>query len=273
MKYLLEDIMLKIQFLSDLHLEFRNNYKNLFNFSGDILCLAGDISACGNPEDLSKFIEFIKYVCSKYSYIFHVPGNHEYYNSEGSSATMFQIENIFRNLDKEISNYYFMNCRSVSIKYGRKTYNFCGAALWSRVRPEYVNIVSQSMNDYKHIYNRDRSKFSIHNMLKLHSNHYNFIKRYIIQNMPQKNNNNKYILITHHKHIRETDSNGDPLTDAYETNLPILYNPGTNLFDLCIHGHTHQHFNKKINSTHFVSNPKGYSFQKTNFKKNWIIEL
>lgn len=72
---------MKIQYCSDLHLEFRENKtflaKNPIQPSGEILLLAGDV----NPFTLiDKHNDFFDFVSANYDSVFWVPGNHEYYH-------------------------------------------------------------------------------------------------------------------------------------------------------------------------------------------------
>ena len=71
-----------IQFFSDLHLEFLNEYKffgvtKALKVNSDILFLGGDIGNIFANENLAKFL---KYLSPKFNQIYYVCGNHEYYD-------------------------------------------------------------------------------------------------------------------------------------------------------------------------------------------------
>ena len=55
--------MLKIQIVSDTHLEFRgDNFKKLIKPSAPILFLLGDICACGESNDFDTYKKFITFL-------------------------------------------------------------------------------------------------------------------------------------------------------------------------------------------------------------------
>src|SRR5688572_10127735 len=78
---------MKIQFMSDLHLEFPENRlyfkKNPVKAIGDILILAGDIVCDAHREEAADFFEDIQ---SKFKLIISTMGNHEFYSGEISYA-------------------------------------------------------------------------------------------------------------------------------------------------------------------------------------------
>lgn len=71
--------MLKIQYVSDLHLEFPENAAYLaqhpLQVAGDILVLAGDIAYLG--EDYAKH-SFWNWASEHYSHVAVIPRNHEF---------------------------------------------------------------------------------------------------------------------------------------------------------------------------------------------------
>ena len=73
---------MKIQYMSDLHLEFSDNSRwlkhNELPVTGDVLVLAGDIFYLKN--EVAPLANFWKWASENYRQVLIVPGNHEYYN-------------------------------------------------------------------------------------------------------------------------------------------------------------------------------------------------
>ncbi len=277
---------MKVQLVSDLHLELMDakeikNIKNLIKPSAPILLMAGDICACGNTEDFGRFTNFLDIFCKEYKTILHVAGNHEYYVTSNrpnviEQNTVDQIDRRLKALNKTYSNYHYLNNDTFEYMDGKKNYIFVGTTLWTYV-PRQLNKKSEKidahreiengMNDYSNIYMKLRDQslrykyrhYTVDDMQKKHKAALSFIKQ-SMKTYAKKT----CILMTHHKPFFEKDINlNDPLTYAYQSNLAdqILKKP----FILAVYGHTHVHFNKRINGIRVVSNPKGYSGQRTNY--------
>lgn len=129
---------MKIQFMSDLHLEWmttktRSDFIRSLPVTGDVLVLAGDIVT------YNCFVECTTMFAEKWPHVLHVPGNHEYYGSNKGT--------INRNADKVMRrcpNYHFLNEKVVEID-GVK---FIGTTLWFPETP--MNFMNRSMmTDYR----------------------------------------------------------------------------------------------------------------------------
>lgn len=268
---------LKVQYCSDSHLEFKSSDivpKLLKNINADVLILAGDICAINTPEDYDKFIALLTHYCPKYKHILHVAGNHEYYTTTtpvNKSDCMDAVNRKFKSLKKTFPNYTYLNCDAVTLQINNKSYMFIGATLWTKIQNVDWSYVENRMNDYSCIYlNRGDQiiKWNVEDMQKLHAKHKIFIKKAIDHaaslNIPT-------ILITHHKPLEDTtEYDKNKLTQAYETEIrPLLKSP----VKLCIWGHTHTHYLKKINGIIYTSNPIGYKFQHCGFKTDLGITI
>ena len=73
---------MRIQYMSDLHLEFQENSRylkhNELPVTGDVLVLAGDIFYL--KDKVAPLTKFWKWASENYRQVLIVPGNHEYYN-------------------------------------------------------------------------------------------------------------------------------------------------------------------------------------------------
>ena len=83
---------MKIQYMSDLHFEFRENSRyikhNEFPVTGDILVLAGDIFYL--KDKVSPLSRFWKWASENYRQVLIIPGNHEYYSGIQQWLPVFQ---------------------------------------------------------------------------------------------------------------------------------------------------------------------------------------
>lgn len=114
---------MRIQYISDIHLEFYSALLKEKRFSpqAEILCLAGDIGYPSKPI----YRQFLKTVSEQYKKIFLIAGNHEYYNSESMESvqeTISEIVAAFPNitfLDNSYEDY--------------EGFRFVGTTLWSKI--------------------------------------------------------------------------------------------------------------------------------------------
>lgn len=86
---------MKIQFCSDLHLEFPVNKKSLkanpIKPEGEILLLAGDIIPF---TEMEKEYDFFNFVSDTFEHTYWIHGNHEYYHSDMTERTEASHEKI-----------------------------------------------------------------------------------------------------------------------------------------------------------------------------------
>ncbi len=266
---------LKIAYVSDIHLEFRGNtFTNIIRMKADVLCLAGDICACGNKKDYSVFVDFLKYICPRFKYVIHVSGNHEYYTAGEKTIskwnTMQEIDKRFKALEKQIPHYIYLNCQAVKLTINAHPYIFIGATLWAHIALKDYRSVQEGMNDYNYIYvlkNGVPARLTVPDMQRIHKRHVAFIAEAV-----RRFKNYPCVVITHHKPIEDSEVK-DILTQAYETDIThIIGMKGSNV-KCAIHGHTHKHYNKVINGIKYVSNPKGYIGQRTRYVDNLVVVI
>lgn len=273
---------LKIQIVSDLHLEFYSE-KKIFNFitpSADILALLGDICCVSSDNDFEIFKRFIYEILPKYKYIIMVAGNHEFYYNESKSKPPdiintleychIKIKNFFK---KTSTKLFYLNNSELNITVNNKNYIILGSTLWSYIPKSCEENIEKLMSDYKYIYTYDKKNKNVRNIkvndiTKLFNKNYNYIKNQIEKN---KNTNNKMIILSHHKPYNNKNYNENGFDPAYSSNCLSIIN--NKIVTLWAYGHCHIYDNAIINGVHFYSNCKGYPYQHTNFNKSEFVKI
>ncbi len=265
---------LKLQIMSDTHLEFRGDPK-FFKPRAPILCLLGDICACGTTADFKTFVNFLKEIHPKFEKIIHVAGNHEYYAGRSSGK---KLENTYEGINAKLSmlkrkfpKYIFMYNNIHKMAVGKKMVYIVGTTLWSYIPVEKRKLTATLMNDYNMLFKvdeKDKTKtrrWTVADTVVAHRNSVALIRR--AASIATKNGV-KCILLTHHKPIM--DGKKTPEQHCYESDLvSLLKDP----FVLSAHGHTHEKYSKKINGCLTISNPRGYPGEHTRFDPNFCVEL
>jgi hypothetical protein len=147
-----------LQYISDIHLEFRAQPFNL-NPVAKNLALCGDIGYLGSQ----RYQSFIKDCAEKFENVFVIFGNHEFYNLLGENKTMGQKIEVAQELENVLPNVWFLNNRSVFVNVRNNhvsteltkhvsehpyTLQIIGSTLWSNIESHLGEI----LNDYKNIY-------------------------------------------------------------------------------------------------------------------------
>jgi predicted phosphodiesterase len=279
---------MRIQFVSDLHLEFRvgSAEKVIPKVTGDILILAGDICVCGDLGYLGVFEKFLEHYCQKYQQIIHVAGNHEYYTDVLSPITMRVIQNHLRSLGQIYTNYHFLHNKVVCIdrtsfrvQYQDESLpirasGLCiiGSTLWTNIPVEHFEDVGENMNDYSNIFVTVAGNASLITpkyVTDQHMNHAAFIRK-AVRNYAGPD---RILLVTHHKPY--ISPSHKEFSTAYQSNfLERLPLESSKKIRAVIYGHTHK-FDNLISRFPFgvFSNPKGYPNQNTGFVDGCVIDL
>lgn len=234
--------------LSDLHFEFHLDngdsfIKQLPSENIDIITLAGDIA------NLSQFPNIIKLFCNKYPEVIFVPGNHCFWGYHRQQSI-----NIFKKLEKQFSNFHFLDNKIWEYKNQR----FLGTTLWFKKVPNYL---TAHWSDFFKI-----KKFS----------EWVYFQNNKSLNFLDKNLQKNDIVITHY-------------LPSYKSVVEKYKNDITNCFFVCEvdelieqrepklwqHGHSHCSVDYYINKTRIINNPYGYYGYELNneFKSNLFIEI
>lgn len=248
--------MLRIRYLSDLHIEcsnFKINYDDC-----DIIILAGDISS---------EIDYLPYILNNipsHIQIYMIAGNHEYENQLFGEYPQ-KLEKFLK--DNEFNNIHFLDNEFVDIGDVR----IIGSTLWSDCRGYFIyhnvfdiakyHLLDESIQNgilnHIHVYHENsllpNKVLSVDLMKQEFQKSYNFIKNSLT-------NEKKCVVVTHFAPIFNAvlEYNSRPVTPIssfWANHIPEL----TGIAKYWIHGHIHSSFSQDINGTKVLSNPRGNS--------------
>lgn len=143
---------LRIQYASDLHLEFTDKvaFEPILRPAAPVLALAGDI---GRP-DRRAYDDFIQYCSRNWHAVFVVAGNHEFYNTYPADRWVHKPSTSIHTVAERLAmcedsaarfpNVHFLNRRRVD----HAGIAFLGATLWTDTRG-IEDLAASRMNDYK----------------------------------------------------------------------------------------------------------------------------
>lgn len=234
---------MRIQYCSDLHLEFDKNSRFLqtapLRVSGDILILAGDIIPIHDEFFNNSFFDIIS---QQFKQIFWVPGNHEYfYRSISDYSSSFNIQ-VYRNVN--IVNNICLTYEGIQ---------FVFSTLWSKISAENEKMIEQNVADFDCITNNNR-KLRVADVNRLHDESLVFIN----QSLSEKQR--KTVVVTHHLPSALCNSakhNNSPLNEVFCVDLTELIEESNASYWL----YGHSHFNQKplfVGNTVLLTNQLGY---------------
>lgn len=241
---------MKIQYMSDLHLEFKNNSKwvmgNALNAAGEYLILAGDI--CHITEEYFEH-PFFDWCNENFKHTFWVPGNHEFY----SGTVLFDL--YAGELQEKIrDNVSLVNNVLVCIK---DVVNIILSAGWSKIGPLHEYHILKGMNDFKCIAGHE-GYITTQDFNKQSDIAWNFIEEAL--KTVKQDEKNKTIVVTHYLptfKVLEDKWVGDNLNEGFaiEKSDVILDSNAT----YWIYGHSHgKKSDVMVGETLLVSNQLGY---------------
>ncbi|MBL0341270.1 MAG: metallophosphoesterase [Bacteroidetes bacterium] len=250
---------MKIQFCSDLHLEFAENRKYLKNNpiipAGEILLLGGDIMLFSQMDHHRDFINFLS---DHFQMTYWIPGNHEYYHGSIDERTGSFKEQLSKNV--VLLNNKVIDAGEVEI--------VC-STLWSQISPLNAWNIQMNMSDF-HLIKKSRKTISIGQYNILHTESLNFITTSLQNKIKVPR-----IVLTHHvptfMNYPEQYRN-DPLNEGFATELFKLIE--TSQIDYWIFGHHHRNISPfKIGSCSLETNQLGYVAHGENesFKHNKVL--
>jgi len=272
---------MKLQIVSDLHLEFNSNIV-INNAGADVLCLAGDICLAeylyrnpvsnminngGYSDQAKRYREFFAQVTKEFDRVLYIMGNHEHYSGlwNRTSDVLFEEASRYSNLS-------FLDNEWVDVDSVR----IIGTTLWTDFNnrdPLTLLSVKDLMNDYRAITIKNNDvyhKLRPADTLKAHQDALDLIKFAVSEH------NGDCVVLGHHapslmsiheRYKHETLMNGAFCSDLTDF---ILDHEKIKLW---IHGHVHTPFDYYVGSTRIVCNPHGYPNETNNFNPKLIVEV
>lgn len=261
---------MKIQLVSDLHLEF--DYREIKNAGADVLVLGGDICVVNylmksstSPSNYKgdEFRYFFDEVSKNFDQVLYIPGNHEHYKG------LFQetVPNLRANVPDNIQ---ILDSEFVDID----GYRFIGGTLWTDFNksPIAESAAESRMNDFKLI--KWRRGTTYHKFRTTDS----IVEHYAFLDIIDKNLKSNTIVLSHHAPSYRSVSTQyrteryAELNHAYFSHLDefIEARPAIKLWT---HGHVHSNHDYMIGNTRIVCNPAGYGCENIRFDPQLIIEV
>jgi predicted phosphodiesterase len=248
---------MKLQILSDLHIEFAPY--EIVDTDADVVILAGDIHL--GDKGFKWASENIKD-----KEVIYVLGNHEFYKE----ATPRLFEKL--RIKTKGTNIHVLENESFSIDGTR----FLGCTLWTDFElldTLDISIASadMQMNDYRKIrispdYRKARPSFTV----VWHKQSLRWLKEEV-----EKYKGEKIVMVTHHApsiHSIPEEYRNDPLAAAFASNM-VDYISSSNI-RLWVHGHIHTAYDYNIGETRVVCNPLGYPDEpRRGFKPALTIDI
>lgn len=236
--------LMRIQYASDLHLEFPDNKAFMKRAPllplGDVLVLAGDIVPFHVTD---KHRDFFSFLSDNFATTYWLPGNHEYY--------YFDIAEKSGVLHEKIRDNVFL-VNNTSAVHGDVKLIF--STLWSKISPGYQWDIERGMNDFRVIKYKGK-RFSADIFNALHAESLAFIQEAI-----QPKEAEKIAVFTHHcptmMHY-PPQYKGSVLNEAFAVELFDLIEPSN--IATWVYGHHHSNIPEfEIGNTRMCTNQLGY---------------
>lgn len=255
---------MKIQYLSDLHLEFKENSEYLKKYpievSGDILLMAGDTAYLNTPEYENHF--FWDWASRNYQEVVVCIGNHELYQYYDISSLK---DGLIGEIRHNVHFYYNSVVRFPGL-------DVLVSTLWGHINPVDFYATEHGVSDFYRIrngkYRLTADAFNAENEKCI-----TFIKNAIKESTAR----NK-IVLTHHLptySVVAKEFQGSQINGAFVCELGEYIADAD--IDYWIYGHSHRNLDLVIGKTKIISNQLGYVCNNehicNNFSRSKHIEI
>jgi predicted phosphodiesterase len=237
---------MKIQILSDQHVEFKKNskyFKDRCHARADVLIIAGDLCPHVSPK---RFHLINNFILQNWNQTIVIPGNHEFYGSHKNDDWFGENERLF-------SNSYGNQCHYVNNKVVEiDGFYFVCSTLWSHIGYEKASQIQYSMNDYHQIHG-----LTVDRVNEIHKKNRRWLQD-AVNNIPD---GKKCIIVTHHTpsfNLINPRWRGNELNEAFSADMDTFIMMFGDKISHWIHGHSHDYIDTVINGIRFIRNPMGY---------------
>ena len=260
---------MKIQFVSDLHLEFDANRTFLSNHplevTGDILLVAGDSAYLDLPDsgndNYSKYA-FWDWASAHYQQVIVCLGNHDFYGYY-DLATM--PDGYSKQIRPNVHAYYnsVVHLQDLDI---------IVSTLWAKIEPYYSYLTEHGVSDFYRIKYKGH-RLTADDFNREHQRCLRFIQEAVASSKARVK-----IVLTHHVPTMlctADEFKNSPINGAFSAELGD-YIAGAGI-DYWIYGHSHRNIETKIGETSIVSNQLGYvshdEYKSNGFDPGKMIEV
>jgi predicted phosphodiesterase len=240
---------MKIQILSDQHIEFKKNYGYVINRMiprADVLVIAGDF--CNHTPMREKFIQ--EHLLPKWKHIIMIPGNHDLWDDSWDHPSFGFHRQVF---EKNGNKCYYVNNQIIEID----DVSFICSTMWTHIGAVNSFSIHNSMGDYDMIDGLTVEKI----------NEYHLLNRGFLNESMYKLTNvkTKRVIVTHHVpsfNLISPAWRNHTLNEAFAADMDTFIMMHGDDVSLWIHGHSHDCVDKYLGDIRFVRNPMGYPHER-----------
>ena len=248
---------MKIQYVSDLHLEFKENSQylkeNPLDIAGEILLIAGDSAYLDTPEFSCH--PFWRWASANYTEVIACLGNHEFYQYYDIS----KLENGF--CGEIMPNVHFYYNAVV----GFDDIDIVVSTLWGHINPCDAYITEHNVSDFYRIrngkYRLTAEAFNAENEKCVE-----FVKKAVTDSKAKTK-----IVLTHHVPTNlavAKEFKGSQINGAFTCDLSdYIAESG---IDCWIYGHSHRNIEAVLGKTKITCNQLGYVFNGEHLNNGYV---
>lgn len=259
----------RIQYVSDLHLEFPQNRQWIAKYplevTGDILIVAGDTAYLDLPDsksDTYSAYQFWDWASKNYSQVIVCFGNHDFYG-------YYDLATMPNGFCKEIRHNIHAYYNSVI---HLDNTDIIVSTLWSKIEPCNAFLTERNVSDFYRIM-YDGHRLTADDFNKEHERCFAFIQQAV-----GKSRAKKIVVVTHHVPTQlcsAPEFKNSTINGAFTVELGGFIADGR--IDYWIYGHSHRNTKAQIGNTLIMSNQLGYisdnEHLRNGFNPSAMIEL